>query len=394
MVVSRKKILIYYTQFSEQIGGSEILALRLLEALSPYHDVTLLTRKVVDWNLQNAHYGTSVNPALFQTHLCSPRNFITRFLDRVLYYYEARIILREGPKYDVCISCSNMVDFGIPGIHFIYLMNFDPKFEDSLSSPPVRRSQLPFWHKIIRNFLDHSIRPFFVKPRNVETILRDQKERVFPNSLYVKKEIEKYYSCKISEVFYPPTVLKSSFTCCKRKILEVICLGRISPEKKQERIIGIVNLARKKSGLDIKIYIAGTLEESSYSQHIKHLAELHPWVVLEGALYGTAKKNFLEEHAIAIHANELETFGISITEYITSGIVPIVPAHGGAAEIVGISELIYRTEEEGAGILIKLLTNSDFMLVMQKKLRQRAQYYSAGAYDARQKELLKNLGLL
>ena len=77
----RKRVLIYYLRFSDGIGGSEYLPLRLLEILSKKHDVTFLTENPVDWQWLNQRYNSKVNPNDFKTVLTKPQNFFVKILD-------------------------------------------------------------------------------------------------------------------------------------------------------------------------------------------------------------------------------------------------------------------------------------------------------------------------
>lgn len=392
MVSKKKKILIYYTAFSEQIGGSEILPLILLEILSDKYDVTLLTRNQVNWDLQNHNYERNVNSLLFHIKYSSPQNYILKFLDRFIHFYEAYQIKKLGPLYDICISCSNMVDFGRPGIHFIYMMNFDFEFENFILKIQ-RNSQISLPHKMLRFILDRFVRPCIVQERSSRELLSNPSEIILPNSLYVKQKVEDFFHHKIADAFYPPTMDVKIAETRNKSILDVISIGRISPEKNYEMIIDIIRRVRQNTGMNIKLHIAGILSATAYSQKLKALAQKEPWIILEGGVFGQRKKELLMSSAIAVHAREAEEFGIVITEYIKTGVVPIVPRQGGAAEIVNEPQLTFSCVDEGAAILANLLKKPELLIKMQKKLRKRAEYFSEEAFRKRLHELLKKYGL-
>jgi glycosyltransferase involved in cell wall biosynthesis len=121
------------------------------------------------------------------------------------------------------------------------------------------------------------------------------------------------------------------------------------------------------------------------------MAKERDWLKFVGALYGEEKARFLTSGSYAIHAERDEAFGISIAEYLASGLIPIVPDEGGTPEIVDSRALTYRTNEDAAQILAHLLSDAGFRENQQRHCVERAKLFSREAYLERQGKLLAEI---
>lgn len=86
-----------------------------------------------------------------------------------------------------------------------------------------------------------------------------------------------------------------------------------------------------------------------------------------------------------------ETFGISITEYLKAGCIPIVPDEGGTMEIVDSPALTYHTNEEAASILAKLLQDDTFHKEQLAHCEERAKAFTMDSYMEKQRQLLDRI---
>ena len=178
----------------------------------------------------------------------------------------------------------------------------------------------------------------------------------------------------------------------RRDPLKVVCIGRIVREKRITDIIDIVRRARMLSGQDLTLHIAGRIDQSpAYGETLRKIAAQESWVVLTGALYGKDKEDFLTSGTYAVHAERDEAFGISVAEYLVAGLVPIIPDEGGSCEVVGNPDVTYRTNEEAAQILARLLADNDFRTRQQTSCATRAKVFSRDAYLDRQREILRGI---
>ena len=406
-----KSALVYFTEISRTIGhvgGSEMLLFLMIQELQGRgYDVTVALQSGGDVVAGSKDYGTEIDVAALKVvHLSEGGRFL-RLLDRHLKFLWQWRLRRLGPKYDVCISCANVVDFGRPGVHFIYMLTLDEAFKEHFwkeNTTFIRRARL--WCVCARDAMVKAL--FWV--RSVAKIVQDTRETVLSNSEFVRKCIEDYYKCKIHAAFYPPTMFESGCVdpgenfsrverveACRGGGMEgcadIACIGRLAPEKRICSLIDIVREARKRSGVDFKVRFAGKCPETDNGREIKALAEKYDWVRLEGTLYGAAKAAFLASCKFALHGCKVEAFGISITEYLKAGLVPVVPQEGGSSEVVGLDDLVYGSDDEATEILARLATDEVFYRKCQAHCTERGKEFSAAAYMNRQKELMDELGI-
>lgn len=406
-----KTALVYFTEISKtvgHIGGSEMLLFLIIQELQRRgYYVTVALQSGGDVVAGSRDYNVSLDTAALKVVRLSEGGRFLRLVDRHLKFLWQWRLRRLGPKYDICISCANVVDFGRPGVHFIYMLTLDEAFKEHFwkeNTAFIRRVRL--WCVCARDAIVKTMSGV----RSVAKIVQDKGETVLSNSEFVRKCIEDYYKCKIHAAFYPPTmfdpgcaVVGEDFSrverveACREDGMEgcvdIAYIGRFEPEKRIQAIVGIVEEARKRSGMDLRFRLAGKCPDTDNGRQIKALAEKYDWVRLEGTLYGAAKAAFLASCRFAIHGCKVEAFGISITEYLKSGLVPIVPREGGSSEVVGLNDLVYGSDDEATEILARLATDEVFYRKCQAHCTERGKEFSAAAYMNRQKQLMDEVGI-
>lgn len=394
-----KTALVYFSQISRtvgHVGGSEMLLFLIVQELQRRgYDVTVALQGGGDVVAGSRDYGVTIDAAALKVlHLSEGGRFLS-LLDRHLKFLWQLRLRRLGPKYDVCISCANVVDFGRAGVHFIYMLTLDEAFKEHFwkeNTSFIRRVRL--WCVCAR---DAIVKAMF-GVRSVGRIVRDSREFVLPNSDFVRRCIDDYYGSKVHAAFYPPTVFEPS----RVQHLEseergmdndVGYIGRFEPEKRIQALIGIVKDARDRSGANFRLRLAGKCPDTDYGREIEALATEYDWVKLEGTLYGDQKAAFIASCKFAIHGCKVEAFGISITEYLKAGLVPIVPKEGGSGEVVGLDDLTYGDDEDAVEILCRLVRDEAFYNRCVAHCKERALLFAADAYLARQNSLLDELGV-
>ena len=419
-----KKVLIYFTGFSRQIGGSEALVFLLLRELQTRYDVTLaLQHTWLDPFAAAEMYGLPLDRSRIKVVLLDKASGLLAKMDRHLKFLWMRRLRKMGPKFDICISCANPVDFGRPGIHFVFMLSLDNAFRAFIwKEHPKGREWLR--DRMLR-FRDELAR-VLAGARTAASIVRDGREVVLPNSCYAKRCIEDYYHCNVHEAFYPPTLFEGKncsivrLADCsiggvencsidevgcgetqqsknhqieKSNNLTIISLGRIGPEKRPLEMVEIVRNARNRSGLDFKLRLVGHCSNVYLKKRLAELTAENPWLRVDDAIVGEAKAGLLASCRFAIHGCKVEAFGISITEYLKAGLVPVVPREGGSSEVVGLDKLVYETDDGAAEILIRLATDKMFCDECLKHCKERGREFAAEAYMARQKRLMEELGI-
>lgn len=386
-----KKVLIYYRYFGSTLGGGEYLPLTFIAELQKNCDVTL----ALEWteNVERAirMFEIPVDFARLKIVQVMPKWFHSTRNGFFLSYYRFRQLRRLAKNADVCISLANIMDFGRPAHHFLITIDMgDEAFSDFLAgrSPRTTHHTLP---KRIRRFLmDQCLRPL-LGMRTKRSIICDPKEHIYPNSFFAGNLLNRFYGAYNGTVFYPPTIFDFSQKDVPRDPLQVVYLGRISPAKRVADIIEIVEQARAISGADIRLTLAGHSGKAAFMEKLLKLTEGKSWIRLPGEMFGEEKERFLLSGTYAIHAMRTEAFGISITEYLKAGLIPIVPDEGGACEVVGNRELVFHTNEDAANILVKLLNDPGFRERQRSLCKERAKAFSRAAYLERQHTALKEI---
>ena len=390
----RPRAVIYYVGFGLSFGGAEYCPLIVIRELLRFFDVTL----AMDWVKYDPRdamraYGIDFDSSSLRIVSLKPEGDFRRRIDSVIPIFTVHRLQKIARGCDVCVSCANMVDFGKPGFHFIYLLTRfgDNAFNDFY----LHRPALTGWALVKRHFRTF-VAERFLRPllgvRSARSLLADQKERIYATSDYVLRTMRAFYGPFNNRTVYPPTIFEFDGPPVPRDPLKVVYIGRITALKGVREILMIVERARRDSGIDFKLELAGAITldaHSPYVQEMERLVAERPWAKLAGDLYGEDKRRFLLGGTFAIHACRCEAFGISIVEYLKAGVVPLVPDEGGSPEVVDERELTFANDEAAARILVRLASDESFRSRMQEHCRRRAARFSRDSFAEEVRDLIE-----
>jgi len=384
-----KKVLLYYN-FSFSFGGGELLPLSFISELQNTCDLTVALDTADGLQRSAALYGIPIDPSAFKVEQVMPKDYTIKHHSASLSLYRSRRLKALARNADICISLSNITDFGKPAHHFINMLAFG---DDDFSAYMKNGKRTPGKSLVARcKSFAGTVARFLMGLRTKRRIICDPHEHVYPNSRFVEDCMTGFYGPFNSTMFYPPTLFAADSPGVRRDPLKVVCIGRILREKRITDIIDIVKRARAISNKNLTLHIAGRVDQSpSYGEMLRETASEEGWIVLPGALYGKEKEDFLTSGTYAVHAERDEAFGISVAEYLVAGLVPVVPDEGGSREVVGNPAVTYRTNEEAAQMLARLLADDDFRARQQASCAARAKVFSREAYLDRQHELLQEI---
>ena len=286
-----KKVLVYYYVFGSALGGSEYLPLLFIAELQQRGcDITL----ALDWksNLEQAakRYHVDIDTGTINLLTIKPKCRFLQKLDSILPFYRVWQLKKLAKQADVCISTANMIDFGKPAHHVVYLMRLfgDNAFNDFCQHrPPL--TGFPRLKRRIRNMIAESILGPVLGVRSTRRILADQRESIYVPSQYVADTMRAFYGPFNSTVFYPPTSFDIPPMEIERDPMRVIYLGRIQQEKGILELVDIVERARELSARDVRLHLAGPLTPGAYTEKLKRIVAEPPgfsWSPLS-----TAKKS-------------------------------------------------------------------------------------------------------
>ena len=184
-----KKVLIYFSCFGDSLGGSEYLPLLFISELQRRCDVTL----ALNWQSDIAHIarlaGLSIDTSNLKVEYVKPKGSLLQKLDAIVPFYRVRRLKELSKDADICISAANIIDFGKPAHHFVYLMRHfgDNAFIDYF----MHNKQLSGIAKVKRNartFLAEIILRPLLGLRSTRKILADKREHIYPCAMKVYED--------------------------------------------------------------------------------------------------------------------------------------------------------------------------------------------------------------
>ena len=390
---SEKNAVVFFHSFMATLGGSEYLPLLLIAELQQRgYSVTLALTWKADLEQVARRYQIDIDTQNVKVIAIGPKNALVRRMDLVLPFYKTRKIKSLAKNADICFSLSNTIDFGKSAHHVIVQLHH---FQDSAFWIFISRKKTPSVFFRIKRKFRFIVSEFFFRPllrvRSTRKIIVDKREHIYVPSQYVADAMQAFYGPFNCTVFYPPTIFTAPSLVVKRDPLRVIYLGRIMKEKGITDIIDVVEKARQLSSLPLEFHIAGRLDNDPYSKNLQSIALEKPWIKFVGLVYGEKKAAFLLSGSYAIHAERDEAFGISITEYLKAGCIPIVPDEGGTPEVVDDPALTYHTDEDAARILVHLLNDEAFRRERLEHCKKRAKEFSFERYLETQHRILDGI---
>ena len=383
-----KDVLLYYN-FSYPLGGGDLLPLSFAAELQDAGRVTMAVDSLPGFRRASDAFGIRLDPAKVSVVPLFPDGYSGTGHTRWHSFLRSVRLKRLARKADVCISAVNPIDFGRPAHHFVNLLGgIDPLLPQVASGG---NASPPFRERMRRQFVESVVRPLS-GCRSKRSLILDPKERIYPNSRYVRDVLFRFYGPFDASVFYPPTLFAPHRADIPRQPLRCLYLGRISASKRLPDIIEIADRARRLSRADLRLVVAGPIAPGSReAAFLERAASANPWLEIRDGVFGDAKEELLLSSTFAIHALRDETFGIAVSEYLAAGLLPVVPDEGGSNEIVGSPDLAYRTIDGGAAILARLATDTEFRDRCRRHCAGRARLFSREAYLERQRRLLRGI---
>ena len=278
--------------------------------------------------------------------------------------------------FDILMSAYGPLDFGQPAIHFIADFSWSDRIRERLHPYPpgiiyrdgvLRRVYLALANMLCRS----SGRDLFAGEDEIVAV-----------SPWVSRVMEEEFDirCRVLESPVPDLAGLDVDPVRRRKF---VCLGRIAPEKRIERVIEIVRRVRA-LGHDVMLHIIGECVNPSYGESIDALCkENSKWVVREGQLCGTDKAQMLKSSYFGIHACEGDAFPGAVIDMMKAGCMPWVHNSGGQPEIVDNAMLVYSDVEEAVSKIDTVLCDDDLCARLQVHVEERGKCFSVVNFKER-----------
>ena len=365
----RRRIIIGHPRFGR--GGSEAVAMWLVEALKDDHDVTVLTTGGWDLPELNALYGTQVNAEEVKVRI-APIPWPARRLDAAALRAACfqRFARRVAEEYDIRISAYNLTDWGLAAIHFIadfsWCQQVRERFDPITPGFIYRNS----WLRWI--YLDIAERYQNLSGRDP---LREDK--IIANSHWTAELMRKVCEVEVAAVVYPPVCSEFPKVTWQGKENAFVMIGRIAPEKRIEEAIAILAAVRQR-GHAIRLHLCGQIGADSYGRKVAALYQNHAdWIIPEGFVTGDRKAEILARCRYGIQTRSAEPFGISVAEMIHSGAIVFAPNDGGQAEILDHPRLLFSDRSEAVEAISAVLESAALQDKLRTHLSAQAKRFSA-----------------
>jgi glycosyltransferase involved in cell wall biosynthesis len=251
---------------------------------------------------------------------------------------------RQSKNYDLFINSNNTSFYAPKNIPTLTYIHY-PRKNRVIS----KTSSIHFPEKNDKSMFEISSDPFYFA-RFLYNFNTDfgKNEKLIANSEFTKKAIQTCYpkTKKPIEILYPP--VESPEVKIVEKKMQVVTLGRISPEKRQ---LEQIEIALKLP--EINFYILGFSDLGKYYIECKSKIEnsgAKNIFLLPNLDYSEIQK-ILSESAIFLHNVRNEPFGIGIVQAASQGCIPVIHRSGGAVEIVNNEKLQFTNTESAIKII-------------------------------------------
>jgi glycosyltransferase involved in cell wall biosynthesis len=356
-------------------GGAQAVAAWALEALKADYAVTLLTWHPPRWQEVNRFYGTQLQPAQFCVRSAPAwlRWLVAR--DPHQYSFQPLAFLMRAARWmarehDLAISFNDEVDLGVPSLQYIHYPWLAKHYHAQSRAVPAS------WRAHIVAFLRRQ-RPWriisgfdFDRMRHNLTLV---------NSDWTGKLFQAHYGTA-PRTLYPPIWTNTPPKPWAERENGFVSIGRISPEKKYERTIAILERVRAR-GYTIHLHIVGAPSQrerqSTYYRTLRASVARHAqWIEYHENISREDLRALIAAHRYGIHGHTTEHFGIAPAEMMCGGALVFVPHGGGQAEIVGGEpRLLYASPDDAVEKITRVLDDADAQRALGAQLAARAELF-------------------
>jgi glycosyltransferase involved in cell wall biosynthesis len=288
-----------------------------------------------------------------------------------------RIARRIGARCDVIIGVNCEADLGPRGIQYVHF----PRYED----PRLRGERFPrdpgalkWYHR------SSALMRLYFRACTIGSgysMARMQRNLTLVNSDWTGGYFRKIHGGDPVTV-YPPVTSDFPDVAWTKREMGFVCVGRISPQKRLEMIVGILAAVRQR-GHDVRLHIAGVRDcDQAYFDSINSLqARYADWVTFHFDLARPALAALLARQRYGIHGMQGEHFGMAVAEMVNAGCVVFVPNGGGQVEIIGDEpDLIYRDRDDAVNKIDGLLRDPVRQEAARAHLAQRRNSFSSETF--------------
>lgn len=361
-------------------GGAEVAAMWVLQALCEEYLVDIVTRGGWDLDDLNRCSGTNVQ-ATSLGRVITP-SLVPGFyvmggaLWHGLYLRRCRHVCRP---YDLRITASRTLDWGLPAIHFLSDVAWNLPLQRRFGCPEA----LQFANLLRRAYF--RVGKWLAGNSGRDPAAHD----VFVANSQWCARIAAEFCRQPPQVIYPAVPDGATINKWEQRESSFLCLGRISPEKRIEQVIATLDQVRT-LGHPIRLHLVGTGDDANYLRQVQRLGAARDWVVFHGAVFGPEKQALLSRCRYGISACDREAFGIATAEMVKAGIIPFVPQTGAQCEIVEEDALIFGDIQDAALKIDAVLNSESRQLELHAAMLRRGEQFDSVQFCEAVRELVRH----
>lgn len=363
-------------------GGSNGVAAWVLEALHRDHEVTLLTLEPFSAGALNRFYGTNIDEKRVEVLIQRP--FLMEQLSRVplrLSLLRHSLLLHNLERYvrgfDLVIHTENEANLFRRGIQYVHFPAYFRPRPDAERPVLHHRWLLRAYYGLCDRLARNSREAI---KRNLTLV----------NSDWTGRAMSETYDQHPTITLYPPVAGDFPQVPWEEREPHFVCIGRISSEKRVERVIGILKRVRARFP-EIRLHLVGTSDDDVYGRRIRAaVEEERAWIELHQDISRGELLELISHQRFGIHGMPEEHFGMAVAELVRAGCVVWVPDGGGQVEIVRKNpHLCYQSDDQAVAEICRALEDPAHALALRAMLEPQRERYTEQQFMLRLRQIVE-----
>jgi glycosyltransferase involved in cell wall biosynthesis len=305
-------------------GGADVVCLSTCAALQRDHTVTLFTISETDPDDLAARFGVDLDASALDVRMPTGAVPAARVLSAgapvtgpQLAFRSAllrRAVGGELGAFDLVVSTANEVSLPIPSVQYVHYPQFNTHRLPDDDGGGLDR----VWSRLCG-------------PRSGDL---GSGTTLLANSGWTADVVDDVYGVRPSVVHPPVDPIDGRVAWDERRD-GIVVVGRLAPDKRIHDAIRIVDGVRNR-GHDLSLDIVGAAPRAyrRYVQQVASMAAERPYVTVERDATRARLEELLCTRKYGLNCKPREHFGMSVAEYVASGMLAFAPDTGGQREIL------------------------------------------------------------
>jgi glycosyltransferase involved in cell wall biosynthesis len=323
-------------------GGADVVCLSACAALQRDHTVTLYTISETDPGDLAARFGIDLDGAALDVWTPTGAGAAARLLSASAPAVGSQLAFRsvllrravgeELEAFDLVVSSANEVSLPTPSVQYVHYPQFHT---DRLPDGDGGRLNR-VWSRL-------------AAPRPADL---DSGTTLLANSAWTAGVVEALYGVRPS-VLHPPVDPIEGQAAWDERRDGIVVVGRLAPDKRILDAIRIVDGVRER-GCDLSLHVVGAAPRAyrRYVRRVESAAAERSYVTVERDVARARLEDLLCTHKYGLNCKPEEHFGMSVAEYVASGMVAFAPDSGGQREVLdGREDRLFGSIEEAIDLI-------------------------------------------